>query len=117
MRSEPDDVPSGRPFRRDDALFHLFIEREIFPGGQPPPPDVVVECAERAGFRVDRIHPLGSHYARTLERWAAALSARHAEAVALSSEDTYQRFVKYLRGAADRFRTGHIDVMQFTLAA
>ena len=102
---------------REDALFHLFIKREIFPGGQLPQPEVVVEGAERAGFRVERVHALGPHYVRTLEHWAAALSDRRADAVALSSEETYERFMRYLRGSADHFRTGHIDVMQFTLVA
>ncbi|MCK8671411.1 cyclopropane mycolic acid synthase family methyltransferase [Rhodococcus sp. HM1] len=107
----------GIPVTRENALFHLFIKREIFPGGQLPQPEVVVAGAERAGFRVERVHPLGPHYVRTLEHWAAALADRRAEAVALSSEEMYERFMKYLRGAADHFRTGHIDVMQFTLAA
>ena len=107
----------GIPVTREDALFHLFIKREIFPGGQLPQPEVVMEGAERAGFRVERVHALGPHYVRTLEHWAAALSEKRAEAVALSSEETYERFMKYLRGSADHFRTGHIDVMQFTLVA
>ncbi|WP_420752650.1 cyclopropane mycolic acid synthase family methyltransferase [Rhodococcus sp. O3] len=107
----------GIPVTRENALFHLFIKREIFPGGQLPQPEVVVAGAERAGFRVERVHPLGPHYVRTLEHWAAALADRRAEAVALSSEEMYERFMKYLRGSADHFRTGHIDVMQFTLAA
>ncbi|MDO1481938.1 cyclopropane mycolic acid synthase family methyltransferase [Rhodococcus ruber] len=105
----------GIPVTRENALFHIFIKREIFPGGQLPQPETVVDGAERAGFQVDRIQALAPHYVRTLEHWAAALSARRDEAVALSSEEMYERFMKYLNGSAEHFRTGHIDVMQFTL--
>jgi cyclopropane-fatty-acyl-phospholipid synthase len=39
---------------------------------------------------------------------------RRAEAIELQSEEVYQRYMKYLTGCADLFRSGHIDVNQFT---
>jgi cyclopropane-fatty-acyl-phospholipid synthase len=64
---------------------------------------------------VERIQALQPHYARTLDHWVEALQARHDEAVQIASEEVYQRYIKYLTGSAAHFRSGHIDVMQFTL--
>jgi cyclopropane-fatty-acyl-phospholipid synthase len=60
---------------------------------------------------------LQPHYARTLDCWAANLQSRREEAIALAGEDVYDRYMHYLTGCADLFRSGHTDVMQFTLAA
>lgn len=105
----------GIPVTHENVIFAKFIARDIFPGGQLPEPTWVTGAAEKAGFRVDQIQPLQLHYARTLDCWSAALSARRDEAIALSSEEMYERFMKYLTGCAAHFRSGHIDVMQFTL--
>ena len=50
----------------------------------------------------------------TLEIWAAALEARKDEAIAIQSEEVYERYMRYLTGCADLFRKGYIDVCQFT---
>ena len=52
---------------------------------------------------------------RTLDIWAAALEARKDEAIAIQSEEVYDRYMKYLTGCADLFRDGYTDVCQFTL--
>ena len=36
-------------------------------------------------------------------------------AIELQSAEVYQWYMKYLTGCADLFRSGHIDVNQFTL--
>ncbi|MCQ4120364.1 cyclopropane mycolic acid synthase family methyltransferase [Rhodococcus tibetensis] len=105
----------GIPVTRENALFHIFIKRQIFPGGQLPQPQWIKEAVDKAHFRVERIQSLQQHYVRTLEHWADALTARRAEAIELSSPEMYERFMKYLLGSAAHFRSGHIDVMQFTL--
>ncbi|WP_330229161.1 cyclopropane mycolic acid synthase family methyltransferase [Nocardia sp. NBC_00508] len=103
------------PVTREHALFHIFIKREIFPGGQLPQPAEVTRVAGRAGFGTEKIQELRPHYARTLDFWAQALRERRAEAIAIASEEVYERYLKYLTGCAANFRSGHIDVMQFTL--
>jgi cyclopropane-fatty-acyl-phospholipid synthase len=105
----------GIPLTMDVARFTLFIAREIFPGGQLPSIEAVEEHAEHAGFGVARIQSLQLHYARTLDLWADALSARRDEATAIQSEEVYERYMRYLTGCADMFRRGFIDVNQFTL--
>jgi cyclopropane-fatty-acyl-phospholipid synthase len=105
----------GMPISMDVARFAMFIAREIFPGGELPTIGAVEEHATAAGFTVTRIQSLQPHYARTLDTWAQALGARRDEAVALQSEEVYDRYMKYLTGCADMFRRGYIDVNQFTL--
>ena len=103
------------PLTMDDARFASFISKEIFPGGHLPTIEAVEEQATTAGFTVARIQSLQSHYARTLETWAQALEAQRDEAIAVQSEEVYQRYMRYLTGCADMFRKGYIDVNQFTL--
>ncbi|MGO9067068.1 cyclopropane mycolic acid synthase family methyltransferase [Mycobacterium sp.] len=95
--------------------FVKFIMDEIFPGGRLPSVALVEELATTAGFEVARVQSLRLHYARTLDIWAAALEARKDEAIAIQSDEVYQRYIKYLTGCADLFRNGNTDVCQFTL--
>jgi cyclopropane-fatty-acyl-phospholipid synthase len=94
--------------------FFKFIMDEIFPGGDLPHASVVKKRATRAGFRLTKMQPLRLHYARTLDIWAQALEARKDEAIAIQSDEVYQRYRKYLTGCAELFRTGYTDVCQFT---
>ncbi|WP_028479832.1 cyclopropane mycolic acid synthase family methyltransferase [Nocardia sp. CNY236] len=103
------------PVNRDDALFHIFVKREIFPGGQLPQPGEVTRLAGRAGLGTEKIQELQPHYVRTLECWSESLQAHRDEAIALASEEVYERYLKYLTGAAEQFRAGRINVMQFTM--
>ena len=91
-----------------------FIGKEIFPGGELTTAKHVVGHAEAAGFQVERVHSLQQHYARTLEMWAANLESNREQAISQKSVADYERFMKYLTGCADHFRSGHIDVCQFT---
>jgi cyclopropane-fatty-acyl-phospholipid synthase len=50
-----------------------------------------------------------------LDIWAEALESRKDEAIAIQSEEVYERYMKYLTGCAELFRTGYTDVAQFTL--
>ena len=88
---------------------------EIFPGGQLPTIEMVQERATDAGFTVTRTQSLQPHYAKTLDIWAEALEAHKDEAIAIQSEEVYERYMHYLTGCAKGFRTGNSDVNQFTL--
>src|SRR5271157_154884 len=105
----------GMPLSFKFARFVKFMMTEIFPGGRLPSIAMVEDRASAGGFTVTRVQSLQPHYARTLDMWASALQAHHAEAIAVQSEDVYERYMKYLTGCADLFRVGYIDVNQFTL--
>jgi cyclopropane-fatty-acyl-phospholipid synthase len=107
---------SGLPLTMKLLRFSKFIMDEIFPGGDLPKFNTVIEHAEKAGFELTRAHRLRLHYARTLEIWAEKLSARKDEAIAVQSEEVYERYMKYLTGCAELFRDGYTDICQYTLA-
>jgi cyclopropane-fatty-acyl-phospholipid synthase len=98
-----------------DARFMKFMLTEIFPGGRLPSIPMVQERAAAAGFKCTRTQLLQLHYARTLDLWAEALEARRDDAIQIQSLEVYDRYMKYLTGCADLFRSGHTDVCQFTL--
>jgi cyclopropane-fatty-acyl-phospholipid synthase len=97
------------------ARFIKFIVTEIFPGGRLPSVTQVEAHAGEAGFTVTKVQPLQLHYARTLDYWAEALEAHRDEAIAIQSEEVYDRYMRYLTGCAENFRAGYTDVCQFTL--
>ena len=104
------------PLTFEVARFVKFILTEIFPGGRLPSIEKVEEYATPAGFKLTRTQSLQLHYARTLDTWAEALEAHKDEAIAVQSEEVYDRYMHYLTGCAKGFRMGYIDVHQFTLA-
>ncbi|BBX98237.1 cyclopropane mycolic acid synthase MmaA2 [Mycobacterium lacus] len=108
-------IDNGLPLTLWLARFLKFIATEIFPGGHPPTIELVEEHSAKAGFTLTRRQSLQPHYARTLDLWAEALETHRSEAIAIQSEEVYERYMKYLTGCAKLFRVGYIDVNQFTL--
>jgi cyclopropane-fatty-acyl-phospholipid synthase len=98
-----------------DLRFMRFIQHEIFPGGQLPAKEDILEFSQAAGFACEEIDMLRPHYARTLDSWAANLQANRDRAIAVQSEEVYDRYMRYLTGCADFFRRGITEVAQFTL--
>jgi cyclopropane-fatty-acyl-phospholipid synthase len=108
-------IDKGLPISIELLRFVIFIQREIFPGGRLPKIPTVQEHAADAGFALTRCQSLQPHYAKTLDLWAEALEAHQDEAIAIQSEEVYDRYMKYLTGCAETFRDGYVDVNQFTL--
>ena len=111
----PQIAERGMPMTFEMARFIKFILTEIFPGGRLPTIEMVQEHSAKPGFTLSRRQSLQPHYARTLDIWAEALEAHQDEAIEIQSEEVYERYMKYLTGCANSFRTGYIDVNQFTL--
>ncbi len=105
----------GIPITMTDLKFMRFIAKEIFPGGAVPCDEDIVEYSGDAGFSVEQKQLLDEHYVRTLDTWAKNLEAAHDEAVAATSDEVYERYMKYLTGCADFFRRGISEVGQFTI--
>ncbi len=105
----------GIPITMTDLKFMRFIAKEIFPGGSVPGEENIVELSGQAGFSLEKTQFLNADYVRTLDTWAEALEAHHDEAVAATSEEVYQRYMKYLVGCSDFFNRGVSELGQFTL--
>jgi cyclopropane-fatty-acyl-phospholipid synthase len=103
------------PITFELARFIKFMLTEIFPGGRLPSIPMVESLAASTGFALTRRQSLQPHYAKTLGIWAANLEANRDAAVAIQSQEVYERYLKYLTGCAKAFRQGQVDVVQFTL--
>jgi cyclopropane-fatty-acyl-phospholipid synthase len=107
-------ITIGRP-STSFKLFRYahFLRKEIYPGAELPPPEVVVSHARLSGFELVQAESLRTHYSRTLEEWLANLEANREEAIATTSEETYAKVVRYLDGAAQYHRTGETNAYHF----
>ena len=106
---------NGIKLTLSDLKFMKFIGDEIFPGGQLPAVEDIEQLAADSGFTLERTHLLQPHYARTLGIWADNLQRHRDEAIAVTSEEIYERYMRYLTGCADFFHRGITNVGQFTL--
>ena len=113
--SDEEFADRGLPLTMNKLKFFKFIMDEIFPGGDLPQVRQIEEHAQKVGFELTRVQPLRLHYARTLEIWADALEARRDEAIAIQSQEVYDRYMRYLTGCAELFTEGYTDICQFTL--
>jgi cyclopropane-fatty-acyl-phospholipid synthase len=105
----------GIPITMSDLRFMRFIAAEIFPGGSVPSDEDVVEYSASAGFSVELLQKITDDYVRTLDIWSQKLEAAHDEAVAVTSEEVYDRYMRYLIGCSDFFQRNICEVGQFTL--
>jgi len=107
--------PNGITVTMSDLRFFRFLGTEIFPGGGMCGEADIVDNSQASGFSVDEIQYLQPHYARTLDIWAANLRANRERAIAIQSEEVYERYMHYLTGCARLFRKGISNVGQYTL--
>jgi len=103
----------GIAITMSDLKFMRFIAKEIFPGGQVPSVDDIVEHSRDAGLSLGTTQLMNPHYVRTLDIWAANLQEHRDDAIATTSVEVYERYLRYLTGCADFFRRGITEVAQF----
>ncbi|OBH56849.1 SAM-dependent methyltransferase, partial [Mycobacterium colombiense] len=105
----------GMTLTHEIVQFSQFILSEIFPGGWLPTPQTVGEYGVTVGFELTRVQSLQKHYERTLNIWAANLEANKDQAIAIQSQEVYDRYMHYLTGCENFFRKGVCNVGQFTM--
>jgi cyclopropane-fatty-acyl-phospholipid synthase len=105
----------GITITMNDLKFLHFLGKEIFPGGGMCSEADIVDNSRAAGFSLDETQCLQTHYVRTLDTWAANLQANRERAIAIQSEEVYDRYMRYLTGCANLFGKGICNVAQFTL--
>ena len=104
----------GKKITFETARFIKFILTEIFPGGRLPSTEMMVEHGEKAGFVVPEPLSLRPSYVKTLRIWGDALEANKDKAIAIQSEEVYDRYMKYLRGCEHYFAEEMLDVSLVT---
>ncbi len=96
-----------------------FIQKYIFPGGMLPSPERLRAETDKAGLEWRDASPFGVDYADTLAQWLDRFDGAWDQIRALSNkfDDRFRRLWRfYLAYCEAGFRTGRIDVAQFTLA-
>jgi len=94
-----------------------FIQQYIFPGGCLPCPQAVHQQAATQGLKVVDVLPFGIDYAETCRLWRQRFLAQREAVMALGFDARFMRTWEfYLAYCEAGFRSGDIDVVQFTLA-
>ncbi|PZS31398.1 MAG: SAM-dependent methyltransferase [Pseudonocardiales bacterium] len=96
---------------------YTWIRKYIFPGGQMPSAESIERTIRSATtLRVSDRYVFGRHYAETLRRWRERFEGRATEVENLGFDETFRRMWSlYLAYSEAGFRTGYLDVAQFTL--
>lgn len=97
---------------------YTWIQKYIFPGGLIPSVEAVVGITEReTRLRTVGMLSLRPHYAETLRLWRERFRERSEAVAALGFDDVFARMWElYLAYSEAGFRSGYLDVYQWTFA-
>ncbi|HZQ31115.1 MAG TPA: cyclopropane mycolic acid synthase family methyltransferase [Mycobacterium sp.] len=109
-----DLAEQGKKLTFELARFVKFMITKIFPGGRLPTTQMMIEHGEKAGFVVPEAKSLRTHYIKTLGLWADALERNKEAAIAATSEENYNDYMRYLKGCQYYFIDESIDVSLVT---
>lgn len=97
---------------------HTWIQKYIFPGGLLPSTETVVAHAWVAGLRVTERLGFAAHYARTLHLWRQRFDTVGVATRPPGADEVFIRMWHfYLAYSEAGFRSGYLDVEQFTFCA
>jgi cyclopropane-fatty-acyl-phospholipid synthase len=97
---------------------YTWIQKYIFPGGMIPSVEAVVGITEReTRLRTVGMLSLRPHYAETLRLWRERFNEHRDSVSALGFDHVFQRMWElYLAYSEAGFRSGYLDVYQWTFA-
>lgn len=98
----------------DRSQASAFINTEIFPNADLPTLAEICLAAEGI-FEITRVRNDRLDYARTCEQWYSNLRRRQEEAVACSSRETVDRYLRYLKMSAYGFQYGKIQLLRLAM--
>lgn len=94
-----------------------FIQRYIFPGGVLPSLDKLKDEFSRASLQLEKLEAFAIDYADTLAEWMKRFTHAWDDIRPLGFDDRFRRMWEfYLAYCEAGFRTGRIDVAQYTLS-
>jgi cyclopropane-fatty-acyl-phospholipid synthase len=96
---------------------HTWIQKYIFPGGLLPSTDAIIGITERhTNLRTVDTVSLQPHYAETLRLWRERFLKRRNQLAYLGFDEVFERMWEfYLAYSEAGFRSGYLDVFQWTL--
>jgi cyclopropane-fatty-acyl-phospholipid synthase len=97
---------------------HTWIQKYIFPGGLLPSTRAIAGITERrTGLRTVDTASLRPHYAETLRLWRERFTQRRDGLAQLGFDEVFGRMWElYLAYSEAGFRSGYLDVYQWTFA-
>ena len=97
---------------------HTWIQKYIFPGGLLPSTQAIVAITEnQTRLRTVDMLSLRDHYAETLRLWRQRFTERRHALQALGFDSVFARMWElYLAYSEAGFRSGYLDVYQWTFA-
>ncbi len=95
--------------------YAYFLLKEVYFGGELPTPEAVVKSSRENGFELLHMESIRLHYPRTLDAWISNLEKNKEAAIRATDEEGYERFMKYLKGAAEFYRTGETNAYHYLL--
>lgn len=105
-----------REWRYEDLVWGLFMGEHVFPGADASCPlGWVSNQLERAGFEIQRVHNLGTHYSRTLDQWLQEWRSNKDSLVAKYGAQSYRRWEVFLAWSVRIARQGSSTVFMFTV--
>lgn len=99
-----------QPLPDDPKTFYL--QRKVFPAGEPPHLSEVIVAAESAGFEILDIESLRTHYVLTCRAWIAHLQQISEASRRLVGDETYRTWLLYLAASAITFEDGRSNIHQ-----
>ncbi|BBX00635.1 SAM-dependent methyltransferase [Mycolicibacterium moriokaense] len=97
---------------------HTWIQKYIFPGGLLPSTEAIIGITESSTrLRTVDMVSLQPHYAETLRIWRERFTARRDAVALLGFDEVFHRMWElYLAYSEAGFRSGYLDVYQWTFA-
>ncbi len=102
--------------RHRPARLSRWIERNIFPGAEPPTLRQMMDIFEPYDLCVLDVENLRLHYARTLEHWLQRFEAARHEVATMFDERFVRMWRLYLAGSTAAFTTGTLQLYQVVFA-
>lgn len=104
-----------RAWRYEDLVWGLFMGEHVFPGADAScPMGWVTTQLERAGFEVQRVSNLGSHYSRTLAQWLEVWRSRKDSLSKQYGAKAWRRWEAFLAWSVRVARQGSSTVFMIT---
>merc|ERR1712178_201932 len=99
----------------EDIVWGLFMDEHVFPGADAScPMGWVLTHLEQAGFEVQNVHNLGSHYSKTLHHWQLMWEKKKDTIVKAYGERSWRRWRVFLAWSVRIARRGGSTVQFIT---
>lgn len=105
-----------RAWRYEDLVWGLFMAENVFPGADASCPlGWISTQVERAGFEIQRVHNMGSHYSRTLDHWLDNWRGNEEYIAGRYGAQAYRRWEVFLAWSVRAARQGSSTLFMLTL--